>query len=199
MKYCPACNLTKGEKDFHKNKLKPDGLQSKCKLCATAEARERYRTKDAVRKAQYRKDNKYRIRKLNKKHNTIAMIERRVNKGMHPLIIAKEVKMEWPHFCKFCEDNKIKLDTEVVEQIKKVRGLVRKDGNQYRALTFTWINITKSQLSLGNFDTQERASIAARLWKYWYEQGYNPFTIPRAPQQGNLCRYPTKFKLVEGK
>lgn len=32
-KYCPACETTKPFEDFSKNKAKPDGLQSVCKVC----------------------------------------------------------------------------------------------------------------------------------------------------------------------
>lgn len=35
---------------------------------------------------------------------------------------------------------------------------------------------------LGSFETPQRASIAARLWKHWVQVGYKPWKIPLAPK-----------------
>ncbi len=42
MKVCGICKTEKDESDFHRNKTKRDGLQTKCKQCQTAYIRRHY-------------------------------------------------------------------------------------------------------------------------------------------------------------
>lgn len=45
MKRCPACGLVKPLTQFHRNRLRPDGVQSICKVCRAEMDHERYEAK----------------------------------------------------------------------------------------------------------------------------------------------------------
>jgi hypothetical protein len=49
LKTCSRCAKTKIQTDFHINKSKPDGLESRCKTCVSERKAEAYRKKRRLR------------------------------------------------------------------------------------------------------------------------------------------------------
>ncbi len=64
-KLCGACQTVKPLTEFSKNKRKPDGLQTNCKVCMTAHAREYYKVNNVKQRQQIR-DAARRRREANK-------------------------------------------------------------------------------------------------------------------------------------
>ncbi|HVI42711.1 MAG TPA: hypothetical protein VM577_18970 [Anaerovoracaceae bacterium] len=59
MKACCFCKVEKDETEFNKNSSKPDGLQTKCKLCSRAESKNYYASNPKHREDLLKRNQKY--------------------------------------------------------------------------------------------------------------------------------------------
>ena len=60
-----------------------------------------------------------------------------------------------------------------------IKGTTKAPNGRFRSQA----NHLADVISLGTFDTAERASLTYRLFKHWILRGHHPDSIPRQPQR----------------
>lgn len=140
MKQCPKCKKVKSVKDFHKDKIKKDGLSSYCKKCACKKANEWQKNnheKAHANKMKYQRENvnecRARIKEWakNNSEKVSAINQRkRINKknaeGSFTLDEWEKLKKKYDYTCPGCKEKEpfIILTTDHIFPLSK-------GGNDY--------------------------------------------------------------------
>lgn len=132
MKQCTICKILKQDTEYHKNKQKPDGLESRCKICRS-NINKINKEKNSKKQHEYYLKNKDKILTRNKiwSNNNPDKVKNQKLKyayGITLLEFNQKLKKQ-NNFCKICNKSLLNLDSKKIHvdhdhKTGRVRGIL---------------------------------------------------------------------------
>ncbi len=143
MKVCSKCKEEKNVNEFYKQKRSKDGLSYRCRDCnkrykidnadKLKKQNKEYRTLNAIRIAEYRKNNTNMIRQRKKDHyRSNALYNTHHNQltaDEKPRLATDQISLEVR--CKYCDNHFKPTNGEVIHRVQAINGKIRGDHNLY--------------------------------------------------------------------